>query len=169
MRKGLLAAATCLAVASTPSVATATHSQGSGPNFDTTNGTGRQVFSFFTSAAHVNARSNDGANPRGHFWVEQDAPGLDPMQTFKRQGDVTCHRVSGHDAVVGGRLRTPLPFFFSTFRGAVIVIRDNGEPGAGRDRSVILLMFEVPESCPEPFEDQFFDPIERGNFIVHDG
>jgi hypothetical protein len=170
MRKALIAAVAMLAIAALPPFASATHSGGTGPKQDLTVGSGTNENPGFSLTAHVNAQSEDGVNPRGRLFVEINVPGL-PF-VHGSHGVVTCHRVVGNRAIVGGSLRDPfvgpVPGFVppGVFPGVFIVIEDQGEPG-NQDGMSFFLSPTVPAACPPPIPVP--DTIERGNFVVHDG
>jgi hypothetical protein len=131
---------------------------------DLTAGTGLVESPFGgTFAIHVNATSLDGADARGRFFLDFDIPGFG---AFKEHGDVTCHKVAGNVATVGGAFDEPV--FFGPagpFQGVLIFIEDNGEPGSGRDRLSFAETAVPPLDCPI-MEPRF--PITQGNFVVHD-
>ena len=129
---------------------------------DTTTGTGMHEFVNFNQAVHVNARSQEGLDARGHIFWDQDS--VFPGQSVKVQGEVTCHRVVGNTATVGARLHETV-FGFATH--LQIFINDDGEPGAGQDEMFILPSSLPQSTCPAPFEFEGF-PIEKGDYRVHD-
>ncbi len=78
--KGLLGLCFLVLCLLVPAVATASHSDGTGPKYDKVDGTVEDVF---PSTLHVNAISNpDGTEPRGHVWYElpEEAPGFPEVQ-----------------------------------------------------------------------------------------
>ena len=146
----LTLALAALAAAALPVVASANHSEGNGPKFEKANGTGESAS---YGRVHVNAKDKDGAD--GHFFIDQGT-------TF--QGDVTCLRVTGNTALVGGLLRgTGMPI--------LIEVIDNGEPGAGNDRHRWrpAMPGEVTGQCGNFGNNPPPATIVQGNYIVHQG
>ena len=124
-----------------------------GPKFQKTNGTGT---SGTYGQVHVNADNNEHGGDLGHFFIA-------PPNMPRVQGDVTCLRVDGNTALVGGTQReTGMPF--------LIEVTDNGEPGAGEDthRYRPASPNEVA-SCSDFGNNPPPEPIERGNYIVQGG
>src|SRR6266540_3761966 len=130
-----------LSLAAIPTIATATHSPGKGPKRDLVVGSAR----FPVVAAHVriSAKSGpNGENPRGHFFLRQGG--------YQFRGSVTCMRVVGNRASVGGSItRSSGVGGPPVARGFVQVIEDNGEHGRN-DRSHTLLVPSPPTTCPAP-------------------
>jgi hypothetical protein len=145
-----------------PLAASASHSPGGGPDLDKVDGTVEDVF---PSTLHVNAISNpDGTEARGKFYYRADVstffPALDEV------GEVTCLRVVGNRAFVGGRIdRSKLPTFPGEGNGFLFLVTDNGEPG-DMDAHLDFPLTTPPTTCPVP--GFHFFPHKRGNFIVHD-
>src|SRR5512133_3571208 len=84
-----------VALAAVPTVATATHSPGKGPKHDLVVGSAR--FTTPVASVRINAKSGpNGANPRGHFFLKEGG--------FQFRGAVTCVKVAGNRASVGGRV-----------------------------------------------------------------
>jgi hypothetical protein len=163
MKKSLVALAStaALAAAALPGTATAAEP-------DLTAGTGIQTESFSFGSVrqkvHVNAQSDNGADPRGHFTIDQEVT-FDPRFTFKRHGTVTCHFVDGNRSVVAGRLDEPLAFFFGTFEGLIIYVQDNGNSAPDSVTIDVTPAPLPPGACPD---NGTTNPVEQGNLIVKD-
>ena len=162
----VLTLALLLSLALGVSVANATHSDGEGPNDDFVRGTATAP----TGAKfHVNATSGpSGEDPKGHFYLEFKEA-VSPRLPFDFRGEVTCLRVDGNRAVVGGRVtqsKGDLPGNPPEGSGFLIRIVDNGEPGdADLVSGVRVPGGGVPDVCPDQTTT---NPTERGNFVVHD-
>ena len=146
-----------LALAAIPTVATATHSPGKGPKHDLVVGSAR--FTTPVASVRINAWSGpNGENPRGHFFLKEGG--------YQFNGSVTCVRVAGHRASVGGRVTKSSgvggPVVGSGF---VQFIEDNGSPGRS-DRSHTVRVASPPMTCPAPVTPVFV--LARGNYVVHD-
>lgn len=146
-------------------VASATHSEGDGPNYDFARGTATGASG---GQFHVNARSGpSGEDATGHFYVERKNPASGPAFDFR--GEVTCLRVDGNRAVVGGRVtQTKGDFPANPAEGSGFLIRivDNGEPGdADLVSAVPVPGGGVPDVCPDQTTT---NRTQRGNFVVHD-
>jgi hypothetical protein len=134
---------------------------------DLTTGTG-SVVNFSGSGvggwtAHVDAKSFDGLNPQGSFFFDYDTT----LATLRARGTVTCHRVVGNLAVVGGAFDEPQRFGIGTpVAGLFIFIQDNGSPGTGNDRMSFGLGLTPPQVCPPPIIPSF--PLTQGNYEVKD-
>jgi hypothetical protein len=146
--------------------ASATHSEGEGPDYDFVRGTATTVGG---AKFHVNAKSGaSGEDPTGHFFVERKNP-PSGLAAFDFRGEVTCLRVDGNRALVGGRVtQTKGDFPANPPEGSGFLIRilDNGEPGdADFVNGIPVPGGGVPDVCPNQTTT---NPIQRGNFIVHD-
>ena len=163
MKKLSLFLALGAAAAVVPGAANATHSGGAGPKHDFVAGTGHGAAQ--NSDLHVNAKSGPtGQGAQGHFFsrfVTLTGREIDI------RGRVTCLRVNGNDAVWGGvveQSRTPV---IPEGAGVIGRIFDGGEPGAGRDRRVLIPGGPPPTQCTDPGFPGL--PIDQGNYVVHDG
>ena len=146
-----------LALAAIPTVATATHSPGKGPKHDLVVGSAR--FTTPVASVRINAKSGpNGEYPRGHFFLEEGG--------FQFRGFVTCVRVAGNRASVGGRVTKSSgvggPAVGSGF---VQFIEDDGSPGRN-DRSHTVRVPSPPMTCPAPVTPLFV--LARGNYVVKD-
>ena len=160
-------AASSLLVA--PGVASATHSNGSGPNNDLVNGSvkleGVTPFGPVSIHVHVNAMSGpSGADPRGHLFFDGNPPGFPPLDF---RGRITCMFVLGNRATVGGEVtnsKTPFPPEGSGF---VFSFEDVGPPGSGdKFEGGPFPVPPPPGFCPPPFAQR---SSTSGNILVHDG
>jgi hypothetical protein len=126
---------------------------------------GTGAFFQVNGRVHVNAKSGaSGENPRGRFRVAA-------FGTIDVRGEVTCLNVQGNGAFISGVIQKGRPDDFRT-RGVRIEIRDNHEAGTKRvpdefnfDAGIIQDPLTV---CPPPGAFALF-PVDRGNFVVHDG
>ena len=149
----LLVAVAALAIVLIPASASAA------PKFELVVGSGSGTEPF--DHIHVNAKQKDG-DTDGHFFFNFTE--LAPLHY-----EATCVTVTGNVARVGGFLRQ------GEFAGqfpALIEIRDNGEPGHGRDQH--RGRFATPEevSGPECADFGNMPPpvtITRGNYRVFGG
>ncbi len=146
-----------LVLAAIPTIATATHSPGKGPKHDQVVGSAR--FSVPVASVRIDAKSGpNGENPRGHFFLSEFG--------WQFRGSVTCVRVVGHLASVGGRVSSSsgvgAPQVGSGF---IQLTQDNGSPGRN-DRSQTIRVPSPPMTCPVPTTPAFV--LARGNYVVHD-
>lgn len=152
MKRLLLAfALAVMVVVALPLAATASHSNGTGPKFEKADGTGESPE---YGRVHVNAKDQGVAD--GHFFI---GPASGPVEV---QGDVTCLRVTGNVALVGGLQReTGMPF--------LIEVTDNGSPGHGADRHRwrMAMPNEVTGQCADYGDNPPPATIVQGNYIVH--
>jgi hypothetical protein len=147
-------------------VASATHSEGDAPVYDFVRGTATTVQG---AIFHVNAKSGpSGEDATGKFFVERKDPPAG-LAAFDFRGEVTCLRVDGNRALVGGRVtqaKGDFPANIPEGNGFLIRIVDNGEPGdADFVNGISVPGGGVPDVCPNQTTT---NPTERGNFIVHD-
>jgi hypothetical protein len=179
MRKfvGLLAIA-CLALGLMTATASATHSNGEGPDKDFNTGSVKgplaTPFGTFPSQSHIDASTGPQGQggTQGHWFTTVFGPPvLGGTVTFG--GDVLClvaQSIAGTNSAVWRGLvtfsETPL-----VPPGYGIIARnvDNGEgandpPDAGGGA---LTGFNPPSTCPAVAIPVL--PIEQGNYVVHDG
>jgi hypothetical protein len=148
-------------------VAYATHSSGQGPNHDFASGTGqfRVQENFLDFDIHVNAKSGPmGEDPQGDFYFRSAASGVGAADI---RGVVTCLRVVGNRAAIGGEItqaRGDNPFL-EVGDGVLIYVADNGEPGTANDGLELFSQAAPPTVCPPPGATA---PITGGNYVVHD-
>jgi hypothetical protein len=146
-----------LVLAAIPAIATATHSPGKGPKHDLVVGSAR--FSVPVASVRINAKSGpSGENPRGHFFLSESG--------WQFRGSVTCVRVVGNLASVGGRVtRSTGVGAPPVGSGFIQLTQDNGSPGR-HDRSQTIRVPSPPMTCPLPTTPSFV--LARGNYVVHD-
>jgi hypothetical protein len=120
---------------------------------------GSARFTTPVASVRITAKSGpNGENPRGHFFLKEGG--------FQFTGSVTCVRVVGNRASVGGRVTQSSgaggPAVGSGF---VQFIEDNGSPGKN-DRSHTVRVASPPMTCAAPVTPVFV--LARGNYVVHD-
>ncbi len=168
-RRLLIATAGLLALALSPVVAVATHGEGQGSSKkDFAGGTGQ--FQGLGPAGptdvtmHVNANSGPGGqNATGRFFVHRELP-----SKLDLRGTVTCLKVIGNQAVIGGRIEhskiaDPL---FPEGGGIVIQVDDSHDGTTVTDRMHGGPRSSPPAACPEPTPAARL-PVQQGNFVVH--
>ena len=174
-----------VALAALAAVASATHSNGQGPNQDTLHGTARldldTPFGTFPSQQHINASAHPRGNKDviGHFYTRIDAgpPTFPPGTEENLSGDVLCLTADGNRSNDRGVITDsegPVPV---TGLGVFALHVDNGEPGKGGkdnppDEAAGALTPPPgpgPVICPPPSPFASGHPVEQGNFVVHDG
>jgi hypothetical protein len=168
--KRLLAALTLAllcSVALAVSAANATHSNGTGPNYDFVNGSG--IFVFLeggTQKLHVNAMSAaDGSQAQGKMFV-QSKGNLPATNDVDFQADVTCLKVVVNSASIGGKVTRSNSPDVPVGAGVQIFVTDNGEPG-DQDSFLGSDTETPPVVCPPPPPPTNTNS-EKGNFVVHD-
>lgn len=153
----VLMAAVSAATVAFSGAASATHSNGKGPNQDLVTGSTR--FPGIEAKVHINAKSGPaGEDPRGHFYISQGG-----FADFR--GTVTCLNVVGNRAIVGGEVKRSSAGLPAEGTGFLQLIVDNGEPGDS-DSSLTVLTPVPPTTCPTPSSDGI--TATRGNYVVHD-
>ncbi len=170
--KKLLAALTLallLSLALGMSVANATHSNGEGPDKrDFVRGTGQiaPTGNLLDFQLHVNAWSDPaGLAAQGHFTEHSKFPAGRDELDFDFSGEVTCLRVTGNRAVVGGRVEKSKTGRPREGTGVLIWIRDAGEGNEPNDAFTRFPVATPPATCPTFFIEF---PGSQGNFVVHD-
>lgn len=157
MRRLSAVALSVLLLAAIPALATAKHSPGKGRKHDLVVGSAR--FTTPVASVRITAKSGpNGENPRGHFFLAEFG--------WQFRGSVTCVRVAGNLASVGGRVTKSSgvggPAVGSGF---VQFTQDNGSPGRN-DRSHTVFVASPPMTCPAPVTPVFV--LARGNYVVKD-
>jgi hypothetical protein len=157
MRRLSVVALFVLVLAAIPAFASATHSPGKGPKHDLVVGSAR--FTTPVASVRITAKSGpNGENPRGHFFLTEFG--------WQFRGSVTCVRVVGNLASVGGRVTSSSgaggPPVGSGF---IQLTQDNGSPGRN-DRSQTIRVPSPPMTCPAPTTPAFV--LARGNYVVKD-
>ncbi len=162
MRRLPVVALSAVVLVAIPTIATAkTHSRkregGKGPKHDLVVGSAR--FTTPLARVRISAHSgHNGENPRGHFFLAQSG--------WQFRGSVTCVRVVGNQASVGGRVTKsggvggpPVGSGFIQFT------EDNGSPGRN-DRSHTVFVASPPVACPAPTTPAFV--LAKGNYVIKD-
>ena len=142
-------------------IASATHSEGTGPAMDLVVGTGEIQTPPIVVKLHVNATSGPaGENPTGHAHFAGNPP---PIGALEFQARVTCLNVVGNRATVGlvitHSMEGPIPEGF----GGLFSVTDGGD--LSPDAFEGFPVFPPPVFCPPPLGGR---QISEGNFIVHD-
>jgi hypothetical protein len=136
-----------------------------GPGRDFALGGGKTETDIFNIAVHAGPNGEDA---RGHMKARHN-PAFEDF-TFDIEGEVTCLRVVGNRAAIGGRLTKSIVNgepFFPNLEGFLFYVEDNGNKKANPDRiSFQFLIAAPPVTCPNPGTTQF--PMTQGNIIVHD-
>ena len=177
-----------LALGTVASVASATHSNGEGPDKDFTNGTTKGTtatpFGTFPSMGHINA-TTDPQSPLcanngtcGNFSLKLFTPPSvsNPTGEVDASGDVTCLNAINHQSVFGAVITSHTGDFFLFPSGSLVGFRilarniDNGE-GANDppDQSGGTLVPPGPAFTVCPFIPFPTTPQPQGNVTVHDG
>jgi hypothetical protein len=160
MRRGFITLGVLIIAGSAPALASA-----SAP--DVTAGTGKRVIaSVITQTVHVNATSENGLNPRGQILFDQAAPPFLIGESVRGRAVVTCHKVIGRQAVVGGFFTQPLQFPTGRAQSVFVRIEDESAPGNPDDLLVSIFNGPVPTECPTP--PSFESDVTAGNFVVLD-
>ncbi len=171
MSRQLMAlAAGVVALGASPVVAGATHGDREGPSKkDFARGTGHfeglGPLGQTDITMRVDARSGPGGeDAKGRFVVERVLP-----SRLAQRGKVTCLRVVGNRAVIGGRIeRSNVPDPpFREGSGILIQVDDNGEGTVVADRMQGGPMPAPPTTCPDPSPAARL-PVQDGDFLVHD-
>jgi hypothetical protein len=157
MRRLSAVALSVLLLAAIPALATAKHSPGKGPKHNLVVGSAR--FSVPVASVRINAKSGpNGENPRGHFFLTEFG--------WQFRGSVTCVRVVGNLASVGGRVTSSSGVGGPPVgSGFIQLTQDNGSPGRN-DRSQTIGVPSPPMTCPVPTTPGFV--VAKGNYVVKD-
>jgi hypothetical protein len=163
--------------AGTPGVSGADHSVGEGPRQDMATGTAIRTAVLPSGSEtrvmmSVNARSGSaGEDASGTFWVKRTTePPVEGRPDLDFTGRVTCLRVVGNRAIVGGVItsdRLDLPSNPLEGKGFVGVYVDNDRlSGGAHDESNSTPGVAVPGAvCPTSLPSA---PFQQGNYVVHD-
>ncbi|MCA1702421.1 MAG: hypothetical protein LC808_03790 [Actinobacteria bacterium] len=144
--------------------ATATHSGGGGPdNQDFVHGS--VTFSSNTGVGgtlqqthhQFNARSGpSGEDPTGRWSIKGDFG--------EARGYVSCLRVTGNRATIGGRYDPDSPVLGNP-AGILFQVVDNGRPGTDESTGYFHFAAGALESCNDQRPSRTF---QQGNLVVHD-
>jgi hypothetical protein len=175
MRKLLVSLIALLAIALVPSVASATHSNGPGPDKDYVAGSGKGPLATplgtFPSQYHANAQSDAvGGAADGHWFTNIFPTGpFASLGTVTIGGTVLCVSAAGNDATWRGVIEQSNSGLAPPGAGVITRWVDNGE-GNDPDDSQIGFLTSPPgpnPSCPQTTFDTL--PNLQGNLVVHDG
>jgi len=167
-----------LALAACPVVAGATHSNGEGPERDFATGTAIRTAVLPNGSdtrvmMEVSARSGaSGENAGGRFFVKRTTdPPVAGRPDLDFSGRVTCLRIVGNRAIVGGvvtRDNLDLPSNQIEGTGFLGVYVDNDQLGDGTDDEANSRPGLAPpgNTCPTsaPFPTV---PFQQGNYVIH--
>jgi hypothetical protein len=103
----------------------------------------------------------------GTFAVQYAPDSRSPAAGSDLQGRITCLRVDGNKASVGGVVESSNTSRFPPGTAVQFAVTDNGDPGPGRDTQVGLLGGAVQPTCDVPAAPE--EPLLDGNFTVLDG
>lgn len=178
MRKRHTAMLGVLALAAAPVAADASHSSGHGPQHVAVAGTGIRTAELPGANAtrvmmSISARSDaSGQNAGGRFFVKRvtDAP-VAGRPDLDFSGQVTCLRVVGNRAIVGGVItddRLDLAANPIEGTGFLAVYVDNDRTGAdAADQSNSMPGIAAPgDTCPTSVAFPTA-PFQQGNYVVH--
>ncbi len=160
MRRGFITLGVLMVAGATPALASA-----SAP--DLTTGSGKRVVAtVITQRINVSATSVNGANPRGQIVFDQSAPSYLIGDSVSGRATVTCHRVEGRRAIVGGYFTQPLQFPTGRAQSIFIRIEDDSVVGGRDDLNISIFSGPRPTECPAP--NPFEWDVAAGNFAVLD-
>ena len=167
------------AAGGTTHIAFAAHSRA--PGFADLLPSGDDLLSFqdFAGVAQAVAQiSQTGPAPTGQVRAKGDLDGPGPLPPFALEGPVTCLTVIGNHASIFYDFKHAEPSFLEG-GGIQIFIEDNGPPVNGHAVDGMAFLppipgppagappFQGPSVCPPP-PVTGYQPIDTGNFIVHD-
>lgn len=167
-----------VAVSAVVGLVSAGTSGGQGTPYDSVSGAVKVTFPNFppgqSTTEQLVVTAQDG--PEGvHGSIEFRSP-LD--QVGVRKADVTCIRLVGNEALVGGTFRDPFiyggqpGFPASRLLYIVVQLRDNGSPGQGAPDEVHPVVFDdrprQPNFSPCNIPPQVWYPVDQGNFVVRE-
>lgn len=139
---------------------------------DTVTGSGSR--SFRVSAppvlVEVDAKSGPrGEDPSGTFLTRYPV-GAWLQSGVELRGEVVCLTVAGNRATVGGLVQQSSDTRYPAGTNVLLVLTDNGSPGAGRDTQVTYFGTDVnARVCPSPYEGAGQEvALSDGDFTIHD-
>lgn len=168
-----------LTIAGTPGVSAADHSVGEGPRHDMATGTAIRTAVLPSGSdtrvmMSVSARSGAaGEGASGSFWVKRTTePAVEGRPDLDFTGRVTCLRVVGNRAIVGGVItndRLDLPSNPIEGKGFLGVYVDNDQVSSGAHDESSSTPVDTPpgDVCPTSVTFPSF-PFQQGNYLVHD-
>lgn len=173
-----------MSLAVTAGVALATHSKGKGPKRDFATGTATRTAVLANGSdtrvkMGVSARSGpSGEDARGRFFVKRKTePAVTGRPDLDFSGRVTCLRVTGNRAIVGGvvtRDKLDLPSNQIEGTGFLGIYVDNDQVGGRPDDESNSTPGLAPpgNTCPTsvilPTGTLPTAPFQQGNYVVHD-
>jgi hypothetical protein len=169
-----------LALGAIVGVASATHTNGEGPDKDFANGTGFapiNIFGvFYDSQQHVNGQTTDptGQTADGHFFTTVFAFG-GPGNDVSVSGDITCLNAIGNQEVNRGVITAENSFAPLGLVGQTVIGKNvDNDLNPGQDPpdltgGFITVGVPVGAPCPPAVFPLPVTAVERGNFVVHDG
>jgi len=172
-RSATITAAASAALVAAAGVANASHNgKVDGPR-DFAVGAAKNTFVTGTPNHLMVSAHGLGPDVTGHVRAKGDLLGQ-----FTLEGEVTCLRVEGNRAALKYRFKhasgSAAPFEGG---GIQVFIEDNGEPRGGQ--SVDRNTFDPPQpagvfdtnanQCDDPTLRADYDPVDSGNYTVHDG
>ena len=138
---------------------------GNGPNRDSVLGGGKSISDIFNVVAHSGPH---GEAAFGHLKA-QNVNGY--ASAFDLEAEVTCLRVDGDLATIGGRLTkldNSLGYTLDLFPGVIQYVKDGRATGTADAISYQFPVTAIPTSCPAPSEVYTVFPLLQGNINVHD-
>jgi hypothetical protein len=187
MRKVLVSLIALLAIALMPGVASATHSNGQGPDKDFIAGSGKgnlpTPFGTYPSHYEANGQSDaSGGSPATGSWFTVICPSenlnsppcstspLASLLPVSISGDILCVNASGNKATWRGVITQSSTVLAPVGAGVLTLWVDNGEGANDPPDQQFGFLTPPPgpnPSCPiTPFST---NPNNQGNLVVHDG
>jgi hypothetical protein len=152
-------------------IASASHGSGAGPR-DFAVGAAKNTFATGTPNHLMVSAHGAAAAATGHVRAKGDLGG-----EFTLEGEVTCLRVEGNRAAIKYRFKHATGSAAPLAGGGVqVFVEDNGQPSGGQavDRNT----FDPPQpagafdlnaaQCDDPTLRAGYDPVDSGNYTVHD-
>ena len=138
---------------------------GNGPDRDSVLGGGKSYSDIFNVVAHSGP---NGEAAFGHLKA-QNVNGF--ATPFDIEADVTCLRVDGDLATIGGRLTrldNSLGYTLDLYPGVIQYVKDGRATGTPDAISYQYPVTVIPTSCPPPSDVYTVFPLLQGNINVHD-
>ena len=144
--------------------ATAAPPAGNGPNRDSVLGGGKSHSAIFNVVAHSGP---NGEGAFGHLKVQNVRDYTPP---FDIEVEVTCLRVEGDLATIGGRATKLENAFYpiDQYPGVIQFVRDGRSTGTPDAISFQYPVTNIPTSCPAPNAALIVFPLLQGNINVQD-
>jgi hypothetical protein len=138
---------------------------GNGPDRDSVLGGGKSYSDIFNVVAHSGP---NGEAAFGHLKA-QNVNGF--ATPFDIEADVTCLRVDGDLATIGGRLTkldNSVGYTLDVYPGVIQYVKDGRATGTADAISYQFPVTYIPTSCPAPSDVFTVFPLLQGNINVHD-